>query len=279
MTEEKLPLSSLPEYNMPNFLNLFLPYNIIPLIVYSLIFRLARQYVKTHFWLKFEGFKRYRLQNLTICWAHAVVVGLGDLVLMFSHPHEIFHEVIEWYDPIAAQLPLISVAYFFQDAIDMLMYEWSSYTLELLLHHFATCAALVCPGVTGRFTLAAGWALLMEVNSIFLHARTILQICGLNTQFPGVFRFVVYSNIISFFFFRIVSQLLWTHWAIYNVPGLHWYFEMIGLLGPVVFGCINGLLFMRLLASDGFLPESLRAKFMVTRDKNDDQDKEKKKTT
>lgn len=276
MSEEKPPISSLPEYNMPNFLNLLLPHNIIPLIAYSLIFRLARQYVKKNFWLKFEGFKRYRLQNLTICWAHAVIVGVGDLILMVSHPHEIFHDVINWYNPFAAQLPLISVAYFFQDAIDMLMYEWSSYTLELLLHHFVTCAALVCPGVTGKFTLAAGWALLMEFNSIFLHARTILQICGLSVEFPGVYRSVVYSNIITFFLFRIISQLLWTHWAIYNVPGLHWYFEMIGLLGPIVFGCINGMLFMRLLASDGFLPENLRAKFAMTRDRSDDQKKEKK---
>lgn len=109
-------------------------------------------------------FRRYRLQNLTVCWLHAVIVGGGDLILMFSHPHEIFHDVIDWYNPIAAQLPLISVAYFFQDAFDMLMYEWNSYTLELLLHHFATCAALVAPGLTGKFTLAAGWALLMEVN-------------------------------------------------------------------------------------------------------------------
>ncbi|CAI2351801.1 unnamed protein product [Caenorhabditis sp. 36 PRJEB53466] len=271
---EPLP-SRLPEHSAPNFLNLLLPYNIIPLAIYSIFFRLARRYVKANFWLKFEGFKRYRLQNLTICWVHAVFVGLADFILMVTHPHEIFHEVIEWYDPIAAQLPLISVAYFFQDAIDMLSYEWSSYTLELLLHHSVTCAALVAPAVTGRFILAAGWALLMEVNSIFLHARTILQICGLSTQFPGYFRVVVYANIISFFFFRIVSQLLWTWWAVSNVPGLHWYYECIGLLGPIVFGCINGMLFMRLLASDGFLPERLRARFTVTRDRTEEPEKKK----
>uniref|UniRef100_A0A8R1ICC9 TLC domain-containing protein n=2 Tax=Caenorhabditis japonica TaxID=281687 RepID=A0A8R1ICC9_CAEJA len=165
----------LPEYNTPNLLNLLLPHNIIPLAVYSLIFQIARQYVKNKFWLKFDKFKRYRLQNLTICWVHAVVVGVSDMVLMFSHPHEIFHDVIDWYDPIAAQLPLISVAYFFQDAVDMLRYEWSSYTLELLLHHGFTCAALVLPAATGKFTLAAGWALLMEVNRIVRAWRKMLK--------------------------------------------------------------------------------------------------------
>lgn len=57
MSEETSSLSLRIEYRVPNLMNIFLLHNIIPLIVYSLLFRMARQYVKANFWLKFEGFK------------------------------------------------------------------------------------------------------------------------------------------------------------------------------------------------------------------------------
>ncbi|CAB3405935.1 unnamed protein product [Caenorhabditis bovis] len=268
---EKLP----PELVGPNFSNVFRIHVIVPILVYFVLFRFASRYVKTHYWQSFKGFKRYRLHNLSICFLHALIVGTLNLLVMLTHPYEAYHEIIEWWSPFASQIPLMSVAYFIHDAIDMLSYEWSKWTLELLFHHSATCLALLCPSISDRFLFATSWALLMEINSIFLHARTILQICGLSTKFPKVYEAIVYLNITTFFLFRIVFQLIFAYWAFTNRHRMHLYYLANGLLGEIVFAFINGLLLIRLLASDGLMPKNLRNKFAMTRDKSEDDDVKK----
>lgn len=54
--------------------------------------------------------------------------------------------------------------YFVHDTIDMLKYEVSRWTFELLLHHVATTFILESSVLSKKFILYAYWALLMEVN-------------------------------------------------------------------------------------------------------------------
>ncbi|KHJ94000.1 hypothetical protein OESDEN_06078 [Oesophagostomum dentatum] len=157
------------------------------------------------------------------------------------------------------------LAYFTHDAIDMLNHEWSRWTFELLLHHIATCFALLTGLLPQRFLLANYWALLMEGNSIFLHARTIMQISGWSLQQPDVHRKIVNCNVISFVICRFVSQALFVRWALSDIYNMHPFYAAVALGGPAVFLVINAMLFFRILVSDGFLDKRWRANAAINR--------------
>lgn len=57
-----------------------------------------------------------------------------------------------------------NLGYFIHDTIDMLQYEISKWTIELLLHHFATGFVMSVALVGQLFTVYAYQSLLMEVN-------------------------------------------------------------------------------------------------------------------
>lgn len=50
------------------------------------------------------------------------------------------------------------------DALDMLQFEISKWTVELLLHHIATGFVMSVAICGEKFTVYAYWQLLMEVN-------------------------------------------------------------------------------------------------------------------
>ena len=58
----------------------------------------------------------------------------------------------------------VIAAYFLHDCIDMLQYEWSRWTVELLFHHATTIFSFSTALFSGKFLMYAYWALLMEVN-------------------------------------------------------------------------------------------------------------------
>ncbi|WKY06002.1 hypothetical protein Q1695_006306 [Nippostrongylus brasiliensis] len=237
----------------------------LPFLAYFACFRLVSLFVKTFMWQSFPGFKGYRLQNLTVCLLHSVISGVWTTVFFIFYPQEMFDNVIHWYEPWAAQLPIISIAYFVHDAIDMLHHEWTRWTMELIIHHIATCFALLVGVISGKFLLADYWALLMEGNSIFLHTRTIMQISELSLVHPKVFAFVVNCNVASFILYRFISQALWVRWAVSHINQMHPLYVCVALGGPVVFLVINMMLFFRVLVSDGFLDKRWRSKAAINR--------------
>ncbi|KAK5965179.1 TLC domain-containing protein [Trichostrongylus colubriformis] len=182
---------------MPPYSHVFRPSFYVPLFAYFMCFRFASQIVKNFMWQNFTGFKAYRLQNLSICLLHSMISGIWTIAFFITHTKEMLGDLTHWYEPWASQLPLISIAYFIHDAFDMLNHEWSRWTLELLLHHIATCYAMLPPLLAHKFLLANYWALLMEGNSIFLHTRTIMQISGQSVLQPKLFKTVIYCNVAS----------------------------------------------------------------------------------
>ncbi|KAK6060610.1 hypothetical protein COOONC_01727 [Cooperia oncophora] len=156
---------------MPPYSNILNPSFLVPLFAYFMGFHFASQIVKTFMWRDFTGFKAYRLQNLSICLLHSMISGIWTTVFFFTHTKEMLGDLTHWYEPWASQLPLISIAYFMHDALDMLNHEWSRWTMELLIHHVATCFAMTPPILARKFLLANYWALLMEGNRLVLFAK------------------------------------------------------------------------------------------------------------
>ncbi|EYC09473.1 hypothetical protein Y032_0060g3136 [Ancylostoma ceylanicum] len=197
MTATRNPLNDRAAFEMPPFSHVFHSSFFVPFLAYFAFFRLAGLFVKNFMWQSYTGFKKYRLQNLSVCLLHSLISGLWSTIFFLTHVREMFENVIHWYEPWAAHLPILSIAYFLHDALDMLNHEWSRWTLELLIHHIATCFALLSGLLPQKFLLCNYWALLMEGNSIFLHTRTIMQISGLALQQPDAFKRIVQCNVIS----------------------------------------------------------------------------------
>lgn len=254
------------QFEWPPLSNAFQPRLVLPFLAYFAGFRLVSQFVKTFMWQGYAGFKGYRLQNLTICLLHSLISGIWTTVFFLVYTKEMFDEVVHWYRPWAAQLPIISIAYFVHDAVDMLHHEWSRWTLELLVHHIATCFALLVGLLSGKFLLGDYWALLMEGNSIFLHTRTIMHISGLSKEHPDLYKTVVRCNVVSFVLYRFVGQALFVRWAVSHINKMHVFYVCVALGGPSVFVVINVTLFFRVLVADGYLSERWRSKAAIDRD-------------
>uniref|UniRef100_A0A670Z4Q7 TLC domain-containing protein n=1 Tax=Pseudonaja textilis TaxID=8673 RepID=A0A670Z4Q7_PSETE len=113
---------------------------------------------------------------------------------------------------------------------------------------------IVCFGfafLVRRFVGFAMVALLVEINSIFLHLRTILRMAGLvNT---ASFRLASLVNLGTYLVFRILILAWMSRWLALNgenVPAVPY---AMGTAGMAVMLPINIVLFYRLLRSD-FLP-------------------------
>jgi len=93
-------------------------------------------------------------------------------------------------------------------------------------------------------------ALLMEFNSIFLHARTLMLYTGKRETLP--FKCVSIANIISLIIFRLyVTYELIKWFMVLNDPVVG-YLLHVGRVGIFVIGIMNVFLLWRCIHSDFF---------------------------
>ncbi|VDN33803.1 unnamed protein product [Gongylonema pulchrum] len=170
------------EYRLPPLDAIWDPAFKKPFVCYFLLLQIVGYFIRKYAWKSYVGFKsaflrdlwmerimtrsclRYRLCNLTVCVIHSSISGVGSFVFFVTHQRVMFEETIHWYSPLAAQLPIFSMAYFVCDAVDMLRHEISKWTVELLIHHAATMFAFGSAVLPHKFIPYAYWALLMEMN-------------------------------------------------------------------------------------------------------------------
>lgn len=118
----------------------------------------------------------------------------------------------------------------------------------------AVFQVIVCFGfafLVRRFVGFAMVALLVEINSVFLHLRTILQMAGLANT--ASFRLTSLVNLGTYLVFRILILAWMTRWLALNwenVPAVPY---AMGTVGMAIMLPINVVLFYRLLRCD-FLP-------------------------
>ncbi|OZC08861.1 hypothetical protein X798_04093 [Onchocerca flexuosa] len=254
------------EFRLPPFEDIWKPAFRIPFISYFLLFQTIAYCIRTYAWKSYSGFKQYRLHNLTLCFMHSSITGVCSFVFSITHQQIMLEDTIHWYSPWAAQLPILSIAYFVCDTMDMLRHEISRWTIELLFHHIASAFVFTVPVLSRKFIPYAYWALLMEVNSIFLHLRSLMQITGYSILKQSLFRLIRFANIITFVLFRFAVQAWQINWAWMNYHRSHIFYMGIAFIGGGFFLIVNAILFVRVLASDGYLGEFGRKHTAIDRD-------------
>lgn len=105
----------------------------------------------------------------------------------------------------------ISFGYLAHDLIDLLINERSVRILELLFHHVIVIGAFLIALITNMFLGVVVLGLLMELNSIFLHSRSLLNLYR-QPKDSTAFKFVALVNILTFVIFRIFISVYLLYW-------------------------------------------------------------------
>ncbi|XP_034280379.1 TLC domain-containing protein 2 isoform X1 [Pantherophis guttatus] len=160
-------------------------------------------------------------------------------------------DLIDQFSPSAHCLLGISIGYFVQDFLDMICNQKLQKCWELLFHHFVVIVCFGFAFLVRRFVGFAMVALLVEINSVFLHLRTILRMAGLaNTT---SFRLASLINLGTYLVFRILILAWMSRWLALNQDNVPAVPYAMGTVGMAIMLSINIVLFYRLLRSD-FLP-------------------------
>jgi len=127
----------------------------------------------------------------------------------------LIEDMIHNFDPFAMVITSISVGYFVYDLIDMLRSNnWNPMKMkEMTVHHLCCISCLGLAVVTKKYMGLSMLVLNMEINSIFLHTRALLQYCQ--------YRSTVYFAIAAFF--NIVTNI--THRQLVGAQLLIWSYQ------------------------------------------------------
>ncbi|CAH8447938.1 unnamed protein product [Schistosoma turkestanicum] len=122
-----------------------------------------------------------KLRNYSISMIHAVISGLSSLICLLSYP-DLVNNIIESENIFAYHIIGFATGYFVHDIYHIICGGVKLKSLEILLHHIIVltcfcvvtwCRVLVCYALFG---------LLMELNSIFLHARKVMMLLDIDPK-------------------------------------------------------------------------------------------------
>jgi len=152
----------------------------------------------------------------------------------------------------------VSVGYFIYDFIDMAINHRKRSSFELMIHHFCVITCFGLAELTHRYIGYAVVALLVEVNSVFLHLRQLFIIQGVSRQHP-IYRLNSLFNIATFLIFRIMTLGWMTRWLVVHGDQVPFFAYTLGSIALAVIVFMNIVLFFRILQVD-FLNKKGRSK-------------------
>ncbi|KAI1728335.1 TLC domain-containing protein [Ditylenchus destructor] len=195
--------------------------------------------------------KKWRISNEVVSLIHSVISGSWALYACLMFPKLISH-MDTFVDQVPKSLIYLSFGYLVHDLIDLLINERSVRIIELLFHHVIVLTAFFTTLTTHQFLGVVMFGLLMELNSIFLHTRSLMNLYG-QPKNSTAFKFVALLNIASFMVFRMAVSLYLLFWQITNALSMEWYLTIITFVVIVSLSITNTVLLYRVLAADGLL--------------------------
>ncbi|XP_074870094.1 TLC domain-containing protein 2 [Carettochelys insculpta] len=195
---------------------------------------------------------RWKWRNICTSLAHSLLSGAGALLGFYFHP-QMAEDLIGTHSTAAYSLVAVSVGYFLQDFVDMLCNQKLHQSWELLFHHSVVIICFSMAVLVRQYIGFALVALLVEINSIFLHLRQILLMA--NLPHTTWYRLNSIVNLGTYVIFRITTLAWMTRWLVLNRENIPLATYMVGTVGMAIMTPMNIILFYRLLRSD-FLKSS-----------------------
>ncbi|XP_040194316.1 TLC domain-containing protein 2 [Rana temporaria] len=189
----------------------------------------------------------WKWRNIWTSLIHSLLTGIWALLGFYLHP-EMAEDLISTHSRFSHWLVAVSIGYFIHDFVDMLQNQKMHQSWELLFHH---TVVIICFGISLLLHRYVGFsvvALLVEINSIFLHLRQILLMANqLKTTF---YRLNSLLNLGTYVIFRINTLAWMTRWLVLNRENIPLLIYTIGSVGMAIMTLMNIVLFCRLLRSD-----------------------------
>ncbi|CAA21712.2 TLC domain-containing protein fld-1 [Caenorhabditis elegans] len=195
--------------------------------------------------------KKWRISNECVSLFHSVISGLWAAYALLYYK-QLVQDLVNYRCDVAINLVLMSAGYLFHDLVDLLVNEQSARIIELLFHHVVVLSAFAVTMFFNRFLGVVVFGLLMELNSIFLHSRSLLNLYGVDKKSPS-FRIIALLNMVTLFAFRLCVSAYLVYFVVVSIPDLEWYVSIINGLVIASLASTNTVLTYRLLAADGLL--------------------------
>ncbi|VDP13827.1 unnamed protein product [Heligmosomoides polygyrus] len=156
--------------------------------------------------------KKWRISNEAVSLIHSVVSGLWAAYCLLFY-QQLFEDLINERAQAAVELVLVSFGYLLHDFIDLVVNEQSARIIELLFHHVVVITGFVVTLATNKYLGVVVFGLLMELNSVFLHTRSLMNLYGVKKK-STPFRLVALLNIITLAVFRVSVSFYLVYWAV-----------------------------------------------------------------
>lgn len=178
---------------------------------------------------------------------HSFISGLWAVSCFYQIP-EMKEDLINSYSSSAQRVISLSVGYFFYDFFDMVVHDLK-HSRELLVHH---CLVILCFGLSVCTHYYQGYslvALLVEVNSIFLHLRQMMLLYGIQKT-SDLYRYNGILNIVTFVIFRVFTMGWMFQWLLSHRAELTTTVFGLGVFSLLVIMGMNFQLLFRVWKSD-----------------------------
>lgn len=146
----------------------------------------------------------------------------------------------------------MSFGYILHDLVDLLINERSVRIIELLFHHVVVITAFMTTLVTQKFLAVVVFGLLMEINSIFLHSRSLMNLYRQPKKSVS-FKMIALLNITTFMVFRMAVSVYLLKWQFTEAWKLEWYYIIVTFLVILSLATVNTILLYRVMSADGLL--------------------------
>ena len=195
----------------------------------------------------------WKWRNIATSLVHSAITAVWSPLGFYLHP-EMCADVAFAFNHSTHMLISFSVGYFIYDFLDMYLYNQKNSqknTYELLIHHVC---AIACFGVSSHTRVLlpfASLALVVEINSVFLHIRQLFIMVG-KPRHATSYRNVALLNVGTFVLFRIVLLGWMARWLTVNKDALPLLLLSMAGTGVAVILSMNAVLFYRILNRDFF---------------------------
>ncbi|PIC53038.1 hypothetical protein B9Z55_002901 [Caenorhabditis nigoni] len=136
-----------------------------------------------------------------VSFTHALVSALGCIFSLLSDFNYI-REPYDYHKANAEYVFLFSMGYFCYDLLDMYYHGELEASKEYLIHHSLVITAFSIILFSGRLFGLAMIALLVEVQTVFLHLRTMVRLLYGSKNMPKSIDLLINANMICLFLFR-----------------------------------------------------------------------------
>ncbi|KAM3616297.1 uncharacterized protein V6R79_015674 [Siganus canaliculatus] len=196
----------------------------------------------------------WKWRNISASFVHSFITAIWAVLCFFLHP-QMAEDLIETHSVFSHALVSFSIGYFIYDFFDMLLNQKLTQSWELLFHHLVVITCFGLSVLSCRYVGFSVVALLVEINSVFLHLRQMLRMASIAKG--TLYRVNSIVNLGTYVVFRINTLAWMTRWLVLNRDNVPLVAYTLGSVGMAIMTAMNIVLFCRLLRSD-FLKSSNR---------------------